>query len=115
MQDTRLNRLLTTLGDRSLSWLQTSWPRRLLLLLLSLFVGFFTASGISSTTGQLAIWDVSAALLVMLLVELVSRWFHQYRPPQADRPRRPFIVDLANAFKMGITYGLFLEAFKLNS
>ncbi|MEM8637535.1 MAG: DUF565 domain-containing protein [Cyanobacteria bacterium P01_G01_bin.54] len=115
MQQTRLNRLLATASDRNLGWLQDSWPQRLLLILLSLFVGFFVASGIASTTGQIAIWDISATLAVVLVVELISRWFYAPRSIRADRPRRPLIVDLANAFKIGVTYGLFLEAFKLNS
>lgn len=114
MQNTRLNLLLVQGRDRAFYWLKSPF-QRILLLLLGLFMGFFIASGISSTTGQLAIWDITAALFVVLGVELISRWFYLYRPPQRDRPRRPFVVDFANALKLGITYGLFLEAFKLNS
>lgn len=114
MQNTRLNLLLSKWRDRAFDWLQNPL-RRILLLLLGLFMGFFIASAISSTMGQLAIWDITAALFVVLGVEWISRWFYVYRPPQRDRPRRPFVVDLANALKVGVTYGLFLEAFKLNS
>lgn len=114
MQNTRLNTLLTQVGDRGVQWLRNPW-RRLSSLLLGLFIGFFFASGVSSTTGQLAIWDISAALLALLSVEIISRLFYNRVIIDPRRPRRPFVIDVLNAAKMGFTYGLFLEAFKLNS
>jgi hypothetical protein len=110
MQRTRLNGLLTGVGDRTTQWASNPW-RRLSLVVIGLLLGFFIASGVSSTTGQLAIWDVSIAAFCVAVTEVISRLIYA----QSQRSPRIALGDVVNALKIGFMYGLFLEAFKLNS
>ena len=116
MQNTRLNNIATGLGDRFSQLIANPW-RRISIVLLALFIGFFAASAVTSTTGQLAILDVSAAAISTLIIELVSRFAYSRqrmaRSPETTRQR--FFVDALNAFKIGFAFGLILESFKLNS
>ncbi|NEO25779.1 MAG: DUF565 domain-containing protein [Kamptonema sp. SIO4C4] len=116
MQNTRLTNLTNLAGDRISQLVNNPW-RRFSILLLGLFGGFFGGSAISSTTGQLAILDVPAAAIVLLVTELINRLvYSQKRIVRGGiAARRTFIWDVLNALKIGVVFGLFLEAFKLNS
>ena len=75
-------------------------------------------SAIVTTAGQDAVWDIPAAAILFSFTELTSRFVYgrRNRQKEADRPaRRSLSVDVLNLFKVGITYSLFLEAFKLGS
>lgn len=118
MQNTRLN----TLFDRSLGqfgrWLRNPW-RRLSVLIISLLLGNFLATIVSTVSGQRAEIDVIVAALLMLFTEAVS-WL-VYRGDRrglqqgAAEAARPLLLELLNGVKIGLTYGLFVEAFKLGS
>lgn len=122
MQNTRLNQLF----DRGIiqleNWLSNPW-RRWSLLLISLLLGFFMGEVISSVAGQAARWDITYAALLVIGVEVLSGIVYQRGMGGAgvdpsgrrDRRRRTFLLELANNFKIGLTYSLFLEAFKLGS
>lgn len=110
MQRTRLNGLLAGVGDRTTQWVSNPW-RRLSLLVIGLLVGFFLASGISSTAGQTGLWDISIAAFCVVVTEVISRFIYG----QGQRSPRIALGDVVNALKIGFIYGLFLEAFKLNS
>ncbi len=116
MQNTRLS----TLTDRalvSLGQLASNPWRRLSLIIIGLLVGFFLSSAISSASGQAGAWDISGAALILVAGEGISRWVYGSRRLVRNgiTARRTFALDFLNALKIGITYGLFLEAFKLNS
>ena len=108
MQNTRINRLIDVLGVRFRGWLSNPW-RRISLLLISLLFGTFLGTAISTIAGQSADWDIIAAGLLVLLTELVN-WL-----VYGGRVARSFWVDMLNALKIGVTYNLFVEAFKLGS
>jgi len=110
MQNTRINRLIDVLGERFRGWLSNPW-RRISLLLISLLFGTFLGTAISTIAGQSADWDIIAAGLLVLLTEFVS-WL-VYGGPRSVA--RSFWVDMLNALKVGVTYNLFVEAFKLGS
>ncbi len=116
MQDTRLNRLT----DNAIAYLRqlagNPW-RRLSLIAIGLLVGFFLASAVASGTGQAASWDITAAAVVLLACEAMSRiaYAHRRIVRAGITARRTFAIDFLNAVKIGTIYGLFLEAFKLNS
>jgi hypothetical protein len=110
MQNTRLNQLFDQATDQVVSWLSNPW-RRLSLLLISVLFGFFLGGVMASIAGQTERWDGTVAALAVVWVEVVSRLAYRVR---ANRDR-PFPLDLANYLKMGFTYSLFLEAFKLGS
>lgn len=123
MQNTRLNRFLVVGADRFGQWLSNPW-RRLSVLILSLLFGFFLANVISTTTGQTADLDILVSSLLLATVEAISFLVYRRRKSQIEstetpylsRPTRPIpLLDMANALKIGLTYGLFLEAFKLGS
>lgn len=116
MQRTRLNTLIDGTIFRMEQFFSNPW-RRFSLLSLGLLLGFFTGQAVSTTGGQAAQWDVTMAALILLFTESISLWVYsrQRRTERlADNRRSPFF-DTLNMFKMGIMYGLFLEAFKLGS
>ena len=75
---------------------------------ISLLGGFYVAQTISLSFGALGVNDVIAAVLCVLFTEYVTRFYY-------SRPRPTFSVALLNNFKMGFSYGLFIDAFKLAS
>ncbi|KAI3432101.1 uncharacterized protein J3R85_007486 [Psidium guajava] len=85
-----------------------SRPRRALFGGISLLGGFYVAQTISLSFGALGVNDVIAAVLCVLLTEYVTRFYY-------SRPKVTFPIALLNNFKMGFTYGLFIDAFKLAS
>ncbi|OIT24213.1 hypothetical protein A4A49_63971 [Nicotiana attenuata] len=60
---------------------------------------------ISLSFGALGVNDVIAAVVCVLMTEYVTRC----------RPKVTFPIALLNNFKIGFTYGLFIDAFKLAS
>jgi hypothetical protein len=124
MQNTRLNNLVDTLAVQISGWLRNPW-RRLSIIVISLLFGFFLGTAIPTTSGQRATWDVFSALILVLFTEAVS-WFvygnHRRSPSaaarepnRADSSTRSLLAEMLNALKIGLTYGLFVEAFKLGS
>ncbi|KAJ0042718.1 uncharacterized protein LOC116138979 [Pistacia vera] len=75
---------------------------------ISLLGGFYVAQTISLSFGALGVNDVIAAVLCVLLTEYVTRFYY-------SQPKVTFPLALLNNFKMGFTYGLFIDAFKLAS
>ncbi|KAJ6851350.1 uncharacterized protein M6B38_261475 [Iris pallida] len=85
-----------------------SRSRRALFGGISLLGGFYVAQTISLSFGALGVNDVIAAVVCVLLTEYVTRFYY-------SRPKVTFPIALLNNFKMGFTYGLFIDAFKLAS
>lgn len=75
---------------------------------ISLLGGFYVAQTISLSFGALGVNDVIAAVVCVLLTEYVTKFYY-------TRPKVTFPIALLNNFKMGFTYGLFIDAFKLAS
>ncbi|QMS91591.1 DUF565 domain-containing protein [Nostoc edaphicum CCNP1411] len=110
MQNTRLNNLLDAIATRLGQWFLNPW-RRLSLLIISFLFGFFLANVISTTAGQQGVLDIMVAAFLVVLTEVTSRIFYS----QSFFAKRSLLVESLNLFKVGFTYGLFLEAFKLGS
>lgn len=111
MQRTRLNTLIERRGTAFTQFFSNPW-RRISLILLALLFGFFMGEAISTTVGQDAQWDVVSAALLLLFAESTSRFVYAQRTN--INPRSQW-VEILNCFKVGITYNLFLEAFKVGS
>lgn len=109
-QNTRLNRIIDDAGDRLNQGLRNPW-RRLSLLVISLLFGFLLASVVSSFSGQRAEQDMVVAAIMVLLTELASRIIYG----RGQQLRGILWAEVLNGLKIGFTYGLFVEAFKLNS
>lgn len=120
MQRTRLSTLFGQAAQTVSQWIFNPW-RRLSVGIISLLFGNFFAVAISATAGQTAEIDIVIAGLLLLLAEFISWLFYRYSPRlRADRqpsPLRPrsYVIEMLNAFKLGMIYGLFVEAFKLGS
>lgn len=103
----RLIDIIRTVPELSRNYFR-SRPRRALFGGISLLGGFYVAQTISLSFGALGVNDVIAAVLCVLLTEYVTRFYY-------SRPKVTFPLALLNNFKMGFTYGLFIDAFKLAS
>ncbi|KAL0403709.1 UNVERIFIED_CONTAM: Ycf20-like protein [Sesamum radiatum] len=82
--------------------------RRVLFGGISLLGGFYIAQTVSLSFGALGVNDVISAVLCVLMTEYATRFYY-------SRQKVSFPAALLNIFKLGFTYGLFLDAFKLAS
>lgn len=118
MQNTRLNNLVDLALDRLSQWFANPW-RRFSVVLISLLLGIFLGTGIATTAGQNANWDVVAAGVLIIFTETVSRIVYgrnRRRESSAQELSRiSWLIQVINALKIGLTYSMFLEAFKLGS
>ena len=110
MQNTRLNNLFNAIALRLRLWFFNPW-RRLSVLIISFLFGFFLGSAVATTAGQTAEWDIVVAGFLVTLIEVSSRIFYG----RSIRERQALWVESLNILKVGLTYSLFLEAFKLGS
>ena len=110
MQNTRLNSLVASLTGRLAIWFFNPW-RRLSFLVISILFGFFLGTAVSTTAGQSADWDIVAAGILVAFSEVVDRIYYRGNPQRS----RSLWVEALNALKIGLTYSLFIEAFKLGS
>ncbi|MBF2005671.1 MAG: DUF565 domain-containing protein [Chlorogloeopsis fritschii C42_A2020_084] len=110
MQNTRLNNLSNVIANRLRLWLLNPW-RRVAVILISFLSGFFLGSAIATTAGQTAEWDVVSAAILVVMAEIASRIFYH----RGMLARQALWVQSINYLKVGLTYSLFLEAFKLGS
>ncbi|WP_071789043.1 DUF565 domain-containing protein [Leptolyngbya sp. Heron Island J] len=110
MQRTRLSTLVEQAGQRFSQWVFNPW-RRISLAVISLLFGSFFATAISATAGQTAEIDILIAAILLVMVEAISWLYYRSR----SNERRTVLLELLNSFKLGMVYGLFVEAFKLGS
>jgi hypothetical protein len=119
MQNTRLTVIANTSIARLGQAFTNPWRRTSLYIISPLF-GFFLASIITSVSGAKSVYDPYIAAIVLLLCELISRVVYRgnIAPPNQEEnelKRRSLFLESLNLFKIGIIYGMFLEAFKLGS
>ena len=109
MQDTRLNRLLDEALNQFDRWFTNPW-RRFSLVTIGLLGGFFFGEAAAAIAGQTSYLDVIAAGILVAIAELISLWAYRVK-----RMSNPLLLDCLNAFKIGMAYSMYLEAFKLGS
>jgi hypothetical protein len=118
MQNTRLNNLVIVAATRLTQWFANPW-RHLSLVLISLLLGVFLGSAIPTTAGQTANWDVVAAGVLILVTEAISRIVYGSNRRRTESTpglsARSLLAEVVNALKIGITYSMFVEAFKIGS
>ena len=121
MQNTRLSTLIDRIFQQFTQWAENPW-RRLSLIIISLLFGNFLASAIATSTGQRTDLDIFISLIMIVGVELIS-WLTygtivgQRKPGKYNLilGQRPILIAILNNLKIGLIYGLFVEAFKLGS
>ena len=117
MQNTRLNNLVNLVLTQLSQWFANPW-RYFSVILISLLLGVFLGSAIPTTAGQAADWDILAAGILLSFTEGVS-WLVYGRKRQListeSVPRKSLLVQMVNALKIGLTYSMFVEAFKIGS
>nr|YP_009392851.1 hypothetical protein [Caloglossa intermedia]ARW61413.1 hypothetical protein [Caloglossa intermedia] len=77
--------------------------------LISLILGFFIASILSTLPSQTGEWGIINAAIIVTINELISKI--AYRSEKSDKKS----FKLINNIRIGIIYGLFVDAFKLGS
>ena len=85
--------------------------------LLSILIGFFTSTAISTIPTQTSDWNIVAAAVIVINQEIISRI--NYQKHKSSRHKINVITKVflkyCNSIKIGILYGLFVDAFKLGS
>ncbi len=114
MQNTRFSTLLDRLSGRLVTFLRNPW-RRTSVLIISLLSGNFMATTISTVAGQRANLDVIVSLLLVFLSEVISWIVYRSDRGRPSEQQRTLLLEAINGFKIGVSYGLFVEAFKLGS
>ncbi|MBM0742958.1 DUF565 domain-containing protein [Phormidium sp. CLA17] len=110
MQNTRISTLFDNIVDGLARFFLNPW-RRFSILLISLLLGNFLGTAVSTISGQKADLDIVASALLVAATEVISRL--AYSTPIATARSLP--VQVLNAVKLGLIYSLFVEAFKLGS
>lgn len=120
MQNTRIGTLFDRLGRQFLNWVENPW-RRTSLLIIGLLFGNFLATAIATSTGQRSNLDIVISSLLLLTTESIS-WLvygssfgRRATDNNAIVGQRPILAAILNSVKLGLTYGMFVEAFKLGS
>ena len=87
--------------------------------LISFLSGFLTSSIIDTSLGEFSEWAIVGASLVVANIESFNNFYYSFM----KRNKNAFInkiyiivlFDILNFFKIGIIYGLIVDAFKLGS
>lgn len=86
-----------------------SKPTRLLSLsALAILFGIFSATSASTIIGSVADWDPLAAAVLLIWTESFTKYYYRLE-------RKARLLQLINAFKIGLIYGMTIDAFKLST
>jgi len=107
-QQTRFQQRIAQVGALLSVWAVNPW-RRLSLLVLVLLSGFAVGGGLGAVTGALSEIDQVSALVTVLLLEAAVR----LRRPLLRQPGDGLALQLLDMARIGVLYGLLLDAFKL--
>ena len=109
MQKTKFNKFLDSLVKVSNTFISDSWSKRSVLLI-SLLIGFYLTNSLLSFLLDKSINTIFLAISILLIMELSIRSFLFIRSS-----KRSLILIAINNIRIGSTYALILEAFKLGS
>jgi hypothetical protein len=85
--------------------------------LLNILLGFFAATALSTIPAQTGDWGIVAAAIIVTNQEIISKIIYKYKSLKPVRHNFFITIFLkyCNNIKIGILYGLFVDAFKLGS
>lgn len=109
VQDTRLSRLQGRFGERFLLGFKGPWFR-ISLVLLALLGGFFLGGNATEYVGESLALRSASAFTLLVLVELLIRLRFRF----ANSPLT-LSWQVIDNLRIGFTYALVLEAFKVGS
>ena len=91
----------------------------MILNLISLFSGFLFSSIIDTSLGEFSEWAIVGASLVVANIEAFNNFYYstisKNRNALVKKAYLFVLFDTLNYFKIGIIYGLIVDAFKLGS
>jgi hypothetical protein len=91
----------------------------MILNLISFFGGFLLSSIIDTTLGEFNEWAIVGAALVVASLEILSKFFYSLSIQLQRKININYtgikLLNLLNSLKVGIIYGLIVDAFKLGS
>ena len=112
---TRLGRLIAVRRRELLQrWNNTRrhFPSKIFMLLL----GFFFANALATILGQTGDWDVIAAGALVAIIEGIGHFMYNRRLlPAFLGKKAKSTLELVNYWKIGFTFALFVDAFKVGS
>nr|YP_009399677.1 hypothetical protein [Digenea simplex]ARW69496.1 hypothetical protein [Digenea simplex] len=82
--------------------------------LLSLMLGFFFANILSTIPAQTGDWNIISGAIIITGNEVLSKFIYKKLKNKPEL-KSITIFYLINNIKIGIIYGLFVDAFKLGS
>ena len=87
--------------------------------LISFFSGFLTSSIIDTSLGEFSEWAIVGASFVVANIESFNNFYYSVisknRNTLINKSYLFILLDILNFFKIGIIYGLIVDAFKLGS
>ena len=87
--------------------------------LISFFSGFLVSSVIDTSLGEFNEWAIVGSSLVVANIESFNTFYYGLRRENENILAGKFyfliLFDMLNFFKIGIIYGLIVDAFKLGS
>ena len=85
--------------------------------LLSILLGFFVSTALSTIPAQTGDWGIVAAAIIVTNQEIVSKITYQKNLSKYYNSNvlLALLFKHCNSIKIGILYGLFVDAFKLGS
>ena len=91
----------------------------MILNLISFLSGFLTSSIIDTSLGEFSEWAIVGAALVVANIESFNNFYYssvsKNRNIIINKSYIFILLDILNYFKIGIIYGLIVDAFKLGS
>ena len=85
--------------------------------LLSILLGFFASTALSTIPAQTGDWGIVAAAIIVTNQEIISKITYQHNLSKYYKTNIILnkYLKYCNSIKIGILYGLFVDAFKLGS
>ena len=109
MQKTKFGKLLVIVSKAINPIFADSWSKRSILIL-SLLFGFYFTNSLLSFLLDKSINTIFIAILIILIMEIFIRASEIY-----TNSKLSIVILSINNFRIGSTYALILEAFKLGS
>ena len=91
----------------------------MILNLISFFGGFLVSSIIDTSLGEFSEWAIVGSSLVVANIEIFNNFYYSLKTRNQKvifiKSNLYSLFDILNYFKIGIIYGLIVDAFKLGS